>query len=54
METALASFVPSEEDIKSGGVRRIYYGVPLDYDEEECLAHFRDVVREKRALMPLW
>lgn len=54
MESSIAYFQPSPVDIKEGKVRKIYLVVPLEPEEEEQIAIFREYTQKQGISVPDW
>lgn len=54
MESSIASFQPSPVEIKEGKVRKIYLVVPLEPEEEQLIAIFREYTQKNGIAVPDW
>lgn len=54
MESALDSFTPSPQDIKSDNIRRIFAYVPLEPEEEKLMNEIRELMAKKGIPKPDW
>lgn len=54
MESSLATFQPSPVDIKEGKVRKIYFNVPLEPEDERLIAEFREYTMKTEVSVPDW